>query len=124
MICLNFDIFRDLCVKHNLEPADSVYNYSSQNYVVNQAAAIWGKLVNGNFIKIATFSPVYGVKINAPFKVTNQKWDWIWGVWMLSYDEVEERFSLMEKNIKLMEIDKRIKDIDKDFLCNKKNCLI
>lgn len=123
MICLNFDIFRDLCIKHNLEPADSIFNYSSQNLEVNQAAAIWGKLINGEFIKIATFSPFYGVKINAPLKVTNLNWEWNWGVWMLSYDEVEERFSLLEKNLKLMEIDKRIKDIDKDFLC-KKNCLI
>ena len=120
MICLNYDIFRDLCIKHNLEPADSVFIYGSPQPTPNQAAAIWGKSINGLFIKIATFSPIYGVKINAPFKVTNKKWDGIWGVWMLSYDEVEERFSLMEKNIKLMEIDKRIKDIDKDFLC--KNC--
>ena len=123
MICLNYDIFHDLCVKHNLEPADSVYDYSAQKLIVNNSAAIWGKVINGNPTKIATFSPMYGVKINAPFKVTNQNWDWNWGVWMLSYDEVEERFSLMEKNLKLMEIDKRIKDIDKDFVC-KKNCLI
>ena len=123
MICLNFDIFRDLCIKHNLEPADSIFNYSSHNLEVNQASAIWGKLINGEFIKIATFSPFYGVKINAPLKVTNLNWEWNWGVWMLSYDEVEERFSLLEKNLKLMEIDKRIKEIDKDFLC-KKNCLI
>ena len=123
MICLNFDIFRDLCVKHNLEPGDVVHNYSTHTDIVNSSSALWGKTIEGSFKKIATFSPMYGVKINAPFKVTNQNWDWIWGVWMLSYDEVEERFSLMEKNLKLMEIDKRIKDIDKDFLC-KKNCLI
>ena len=113
MICLNYEIFHDLCVKHNLIPIDGS----------NDCSAIWGKELPGRIEKIATFSPMYGVKINAPFKVTNQNWDWNWGVWMLSYDEVEERFSLMEKNLKLMEIDKRIKDIDKDFVC-KKNCLI
>lgn len=123
MICLNFDIFRDLCIKHQLEPADSVYSLGTPNPILYQAAAIWGKMVDGGFIKIATFSPFYGVKINAPLKVTNLNWEWNWGVWLLSYDEVEERFSLMEKNLKLMEIDKRIKEIDKDFLC-KKNCLI
>lgn len=123
MICLNFDIFRDLCVKHNLEPVDGVYSLGTQNFVLNQASAIWGKSIEGCYVKIASFSPYYGVKINAPLKVTNLNWEWNWGVWLLSYDEVEERFSLMEKNLKLMEIDKRIKDIDKDFLC-KKNCLI
>ena len=124
MICLNFDIFRDLCVKHNLEPGDVFHNYSTNTDIVNSSSAIWGKHIDGgNFRKIATFSPMFGVKINAPFKVTSQNWDWNWGVWMLSYDEVEKRFSLMEKNLKLMEIDKRIKDIDKDFVC-KKNCLI
>lgn len=123
MICLNFDIFRDLCVKHNLEPGDVVHNYSTHTDIVNSSSAIWGKTIEGSFKKIASFSPMYGVKINAPLKVTNLNWEWNWGVWLLSYDEVEERFSLMEKNLKLMEIDKRIKDIDKDFLC-KKNCLI
>lgn len=117
MICLNFEIFRDLCVKHNLEPGDVVYNYSTQTDIVNSSAEIWGKkTIEGCYRIIATFSPLYGVKINAPFKVTTQKWDWNWGVWMVSYDEVEKRFSLMEKNLKLMEIDKRIKDIDKDFV--------
>lgn len=124
MICLNFDIFRDLCIKHNLEPGDVVvYNYSTQSNIVNYSSAIWGKIIEGNYKQIATFSPKYGVKIKVPFKVTNQNWDWIWSVWLVSYDEVEKRFSLIEKNLKLMEIDKRIKDIDKDFVC-KKNCLI
>lgn len=117
MICLNFDIFRDLCVKHNLEPGDVIPNYSTQTDIVNSSAAIWGKkTIEGCYRIIATFSHLYGVKINAPFKVTAQKWDWNWGVWMVSYDEVEKRFSLVEKNLKLMEIDKRIKDIDKDFV--------
>lgn len=121
MICLNFDIFRDLCVKHNLEPEESVYDFSTQHLVPNLGSAIWGKYIECNFKKIAIFSPAYGVKIYAPFKVTHKKWDWFWGDWLVSYDEVEKRFSLMEKNLKLMEIDKRMKDIDKDFVC-KKNC--
>lgn len=116
MICLNFEIFRDLCVKHNLEPGDVVYSYYTRTDIVNSSSAIWGKTIEGSFRIIAIFSPVYGIKINAPFKVTTQNWDWNWGVWMVSYDEVEKRFSLMEKNLKLMEIDKRIKDIDKDFI--------
>ena len=125
MICLNFDIFRDLCLKHNLEPGDSVYNYSTQRLIVNYSSAIWGKSIEGGFKQIATFSPMNGVQINAPFKHINQNrdWIWIWSTWLVSYDEVEERFSLMEKNLKLIEIDKRIKDIDKDFVC-KKNYLI
>ena len=52
MICLNFYIFRDLCVKHNLEPGDVVRNYSTHTDIVNSSSAIWGKTIEGSFKKL------------------------------------------------------------------------
>ena len=68
MICLNFDIYKDLCQKHHLEP-------------IAPDLIQWGIDTEDGMIPLTTFSPSYGVKINIPDEY-GRYW-WVVGVFLM-----------------------------------------
>lgn len=98
MICLNFEIYQNLCRKYHLEQ-------------LSDDSIQWGLNVDDVTLVLTTFSPSYGVKINVP----DENGRWYWGCWCISYAEVDERLQLLIKNIKLLKIKKKLVDIQQDF---------
>ena len=98
MICLNFDIYKDLCQKHHLEP-------------ISPDLIQWGIDTEDGMMPLTTFSPSYGGKINIP----DEYGRYGWGCWCISYAEVEERFNKLFKELKLLKMKKKLADIQQDF---------